>query len=149
MTRLLILVAVSLVGITVAACSQNGDQMGADSADAGQVALGETVYEAQCAVCHGAELEGQPDWRQRLPSGRLPAPPHDETGHTWHHPDQQLFGMVKNGMTPYAPEGYESDMPAFLGILSDEEIWAVLAHIKSTWPKGIQARQAAISERSN
>jgi mono/diheme cytochrome c family protein len=55
--------------------------------------------------------------------------------------------MIKNGMTPYAPEGYESDMPAFAGVLSDEEIWAVLAYIKSAWPERIRERQAAISER--
>jgi mono/diheme cytochrome c family protein len=87
-----------------------------------------------CAACHGVKLEGQPDWRRRLPNGRLPAPPHDESGHTWHHPDSVLFGITKNGLLPpYAPTGYESDMPAFGDKLADEEIWAVLAYIKSRW----------------
>lgn len=36
-------------------------------------------------------------------------------------------------MPPYAPADYASDMPAFGGRLSDEEIWAVLAYIKSHW----------------
>jgi mono/diheme cytochrome c family protein len=64
----------------------------------------------------------------------MPAPPHDETGHTWHHPDRLLFGITKNGLVPpYAPEDYESDMPGFAGRLSDEEIWSVLAYIKSHW----------------
>ncbi|TMD10052.1 MAG: c-type cytochrome [Chloroflexi bacterium] len=98
------------------------------------VNLGERVYAQNCAACHGARLEGQPNWRARLPNGRLPAPPHDETGHTWHHPDEVLFGITKNGLVPpYAPRDYESDMPAFAGKLGDEEIWAVLAYIESHW----------------
>ncbi len=64
----------------------------------------------------------------------MPAPPHDGSGHTWHHPDAVLFGITKKGVVPpYAPVGYESDMPAFAGKLSDDEIWAVLAYIKSHW----------------
>jgi len=97
--------------------------------------MGAKVYAQHCASCHGPNLEGQPNWRQRLPNGRLPAPPHDESGHTWHHPDDLLFGMTKHGLVPgrYAPAGYQSDMPAFEGQLSDDEIWAVLAYIKSHW----------------
>jgi mono/diheme cytochrome c family protein len=69
-----------------------------------------------------------------MPNGRMPAPPHDESGHTWHHPDRVLFAITKDGLVPpHAPTGYESDMPAFAGKLSDEEIWAVLAYIKSHW----------------
>ena len=81
------------------------------------------------------KLEGQPNWRSRLPNGRLPAPPHDETGHTWHHPDAVLFGDHKYGLVPgnSAPPDYESDMPTFSDVLSDDEIWAVLAYIKSHW----------------
>ena len=87
-----------------------------------------------CASCHGTKLEGQPDWRRRLPNGRMPAPPHDETGHTWHHADALLFAITKQGLVPpHAPAGYESDMPAFGKTLSDEEIWAALAYIKSLW----------------
>jgi mono/diheme cytochrome c family protein len=98
------------------------------------LALGEKLYAQHCAACHGAKLEGQPDWRRRMPNGRMPAPPHDESGHTWHHTDSVLFGITKNGLTPpYAPPNYESDMPAFAGKLSDEEIRAVLAYIESHW----------------
>ena len=50
--------------------------------DAAVTALGQKVYAAQCAACHGARLEGQPNWRVRGPDGRLPAPPHDASGHT-------------------------------------------------------------------
>jgi mono/diheme cytochrome c family protein len=122
----------------------------ADPDDARQVALGETVYRQNCASCHGVNLEGQPDWKIRKPDGRLPAPPHDESGHTWHHPDDQLFRITKLGLKPpLAPEGYESDMPAFGPILTDEQIWAVLAFVKSRWPEEIRARQNGLNRRAS
>ena len=98
------------------------------------IARGAIVYTQHCAACHGTQLEGQPEWRRRLPGGRLPAPPHDESGHTWHHPDEVLFAITKNGLVPpYAPKDYASDMPAYAGKLSDDEIWSALAFIKSHW----------------
>lgn len=97
------------------------------------IAQGRALYAEHCAACHGAELEGQPKWQESLPGGRMPAPPHDATGHTWHHSDWELFLITKRGMSAVVP-GYESDMPAFEGILSDEEVRAVLTYIKSTWP---------------
>jgi mono/diheme cytochrome c family protein len=128
--------AVALLVSVTGACSEapGVDDARADPRDAARVALGAKVYAQQCAACHGARLEGQPDWRQRKADGRLPAPPHDESGHTWHHPDSVLFAITKNGLVPpYAPPGYASDMPAYAGILKDEEVWAVLAYIKSHW----------------
>jgi len=124
--------------VLLAACSEagapGGDDPRADSRDAAKLAFGAKVYAQHCSSCHGAKLEGQPNWRTRGSNGRLPAPPHDESGHTWHHPDRVLFAISKNGLVPpYAPKNYESDMPAFGGKLSDEEIWAVLAYIKSHW----------------
>jgi mono/diheme cytochrome c family protein len=121
---------------------------GADAGNAKLVALGKTVYRDRCASCHGANLEGQANWKERLPNGRLRAPPHDATGHTWHHPDNQLFDLTKNGVAGVLP-GYQSDMPAFKTVLSDREIWAVLAYIKSTWPPDIPARQERISRQSD
>ncbi len=122
------------------------DVPGADPGDAAQVSAGRAVYARHCAACHGAHLEGQSNWRERLASGRLPAPPHDETGHTWHDADAVLFGLTKEGLVSdrYAPAGYKSDMPAFKDILTDDEIWAVLAYIKSTWPDEILARQREV-----
>ena len=74
----------------------------------------------------------------------MPAPPHDETGHTWHHSDRNLFVLTKGGIGAVVP-GYESDMPAFGEILSDEEIAAVIAYIKSTWPERQRAFQAEVT----
>jgi len=128
--------------LALAAC---GDTPKADPENKTQVAQGERVYSAHCATCHGVKLEGQPNWRERLATGRLPAPPHDPSGHTWHHPDAMLFSMIRNGMAPHAPPDYNSDMPAFGDRLSDADIWAVLAYIKSTWPEETRNAQAALT----
>jgi len=145
-----VLLAVLLVAGTLVSALWTAPASLADPANPAQVALGRTVYERQCAACHGAKLEGQPNWRDRLPNGRMPAPPHDETGHTWHHPDGVLFGITKEGLVPgrYAPRGYRSDMPGFGSVLSDEEIWAVLAYIKSTWPPREAAYQREVDRES-
>ena len=102
---------------------------------------GERLYQENCASCHGANLEGQPDWRSRLPNGRLRAPPHDASGHTWHHTDRVLLDIVKRGTAAIVGNGYESDMPGFKEVLTDEEITAIIDYIKSTWPDRIRASQ--------
>ncbi len=105
------------------------------------VALGQQIYAENCASCHGANLEGQPNWRSPGPEGRLPAPPHDESGHTWHHTDDVLFGLTKYGVAEYSGlENFESDMPIYKDTLSDEEIIAVLSFIKARWPQDIRDR---------
>lgn len=120
-----------------------------DLHDAQRIGAGERVYAAYCAGCHGAQLQGQPNWTTRRETGRLPAPPHDETGHTWHHPSTQLFELTKHGLVPpNAPAGYQSDMPAFEGILSDDDIWAVLAYIKSRWPASVRDRHDALDAQA-
>jgi mono/diheme cytochrome c family protein len=132
---------VALVLLSSTGCERAPD---AGAADRARLTRGANVYETHCASCHGFNLEGQPDWRSRRPDGKLPAPPHDESGHTWHHADQVLFDLVKNGVASYGGPGYVSDMPAYAGKLSDEEIHAVLAYIKSRWPAHIRDKQARI-----
>lgn len=116
---------------------------------AAQIAQGHALYGVHCAGCHGKNLEGQPNWKTPLPSGRLPAPPHDKTGHTWHHTDDALRGITKRGLKPFAGDNYESDMPAFRAILSDEEIEAILTYIKSTWPEREQTYQQQRTQQAS
>jgi len=108
---------------------------------------GAELYQAHCAACHGANLEGQPDWQVAGPDGILPAPPHDETGHTWHHDNGLLFDYTRLGgqaaLAMRGITGFRSGMPAFEGTLSDDEIWDVLAYIRSKWPDRVQTMQAA------
>ena len=59
-----------------------------------------------------------------------------------------LFDYTKKGGTGMAPPGFNSAMPGFGEDLKDREIWAVLAFIKSRWPREVLARQRQITARS-
>ena len=111
------------------------------------VELGNRLFQQHCATCHGAALEGQPDWQVPLADGSLPAPPHDETGHTWHHSNLQNFDYVKHGGAAIVKrlgiKGFTSAMPGFGETLSDEDIWNVLAYIRSEWPQDIRDLHAS------
>ncbi len=141
--------AAAFVAVAAWAQTSSGDTLDAlaapeAAASVSPLAQGKDIYAANCASCHGANLEGQPDWQRRLENGRMPAPPHDESGHTWHHADSDLFTITKLGLSAVVP-GYESDMPAFDNILSDTEITAVLDYIKSTWPDRQRSFQAEVT----
>lgn len=110
---------------------------------------GKKIYMEHCASCHGEKLEGQPNWRSRKPDGKLPAPPHDEYGHTWHHSDEQLFQITKLGTEAIVGNDYKSDMPGFKDALSDKEIRLVLDFIKSTWPERIRKIQARRNRKAD
>lgn len=136
---------VALAGFLVLAQYVRGQSgPGAD-----EVAAGGRLYAEFCASCHGADLEGQPDWRSPDAEGRLPAPPHDETGHTWHHGDGLLFAYTKfGGKAVMKVQGldFNSGMPGFADDLSDDEIRAILAFIKSRWPERHREMQAVRTE---
>lgn len=106
---------------------------------------GKAIYAANCARCHGAEGEGQPDWKSQRDDGTYPAPPHDETGHTWHHADGLLFNVVKRGGAYAAPAGFKSTMPAWGNELTDAQIIAVLEYIKTFWEPWEREQQATVT----
>lgn len=144
------LLVVAAIGAALAVSGlQQAERLGADPDNAEQVAVGRTVYDSACAACHGKSLEGQPNWRTPLADGGYPGPPHDASGHTWHHPDELLFRITKHGGQSTAGEGFKSNMPPFMNVLSDQEIWAVLAYIKSRWPAELRRRQAETNQRAS
>lgn len=108
---------------------------------------GQTLYAEHCASCHGVNLEGQPDWQTPDDNGILPAPPHDETGHTWHHDNQLLFEYTLLGgeeaLAARGVDGFASGMPGFGDTLTNNDIWDILAYIRSTWPERVQEIQAS------
>ncbi|PIQ97219.1 MAG: cytochrome C [Nitrospinae bacterium CG11_big_fil_rev_8_21_14_0_20_56_8] len=116
--------------------------------DAMVVAKGASLYKQHCASCHGTDLAGEANWKTRKPDGRLPAPPHDESGHSWHHDNAALFNVTKYGPQYVAGAKYKSNMPAFEKTLSDPEIIAVLSYIKSTWPEDVRAAHDEINKRA-
>ena len=138
-------VLVALVTIVLVGCSaDDGDSSsGADGTYPALADRGAVIYQEYCASCHGLNLEGQPGWQMRNADGTLPAPPHDASGHTWHHSDQLLFELTKLGPGEVIGGGYQSAMPGFSDILRDDDIWAVLAYIESQWPEEIRAARNA------
>ncbi|RSK32311.1 c-type cytochrome [Rhodovulum iodosum] len=118
-----------------------------DGALAPDLARGQAIYAQACASCHGAALEGQIDWRSRGPDGRLPAPPHDATGHTWHHSDRVLLDITMRGTAAVVGGGYESNMPGFADIYSEDELRDVLEWIKTQWPERERVHQAQVTAR--
>ena len=149
-TALTIIFAVATAGLVAAYFTMPPKAPGLawiDPHDQDLVAAGQPIYAEACAECHGDKLQGETgDWRMRKENGTLPAPPHDETGHTWHHADQILFDYTKLGGAGIAPPGFKSGMPPFEGILSDREIVAVLAFIKSTWPAEQRRHQKKVDD---
>ena len=113
------------------------------------VEAGRTLYVQHCAACHGVNLEGQPDWRSPNANGLYPAPPHDETGHTWHHDDAMLTDYITRGGQAVLDDmgvAFTSGMPGFAEVLDEDEIEAILGFIKSTWPERVRKAQAERSQ---
>lgn len=83
-----------------------------------QEEIGRTLYEGFCIQCHEAANNG---------TGRL-APPHGPQGHTWHHPDAEIIGTVLGRLNSPGRA-----MPSFQGKLSEGEVVAILAYLKTNW----------------
>lgn len=133
------LIALFIASATTATADHTWDHRNLDA--------GRSLYANNCASCHGANLEGQPNWRSANADGVLPAPPHDATGHTWHHDDELLFEYTKLGgaaaLEAMGVSGFNSGMPAYGETLTDDEIWDVLAFIRSTWSKREREAQSS------
>jgi mono/diheme cytochrome c family protein len=135
---ILLAIAIVLVGGVLALVKFSHVTVRIPYGDSDAVARGGPIYAKNCASCHGKNLEGRPNWRMPGPNGRLPAPPQDVTGQTWRYRDQQLFDITKYGMAKFTPPDYQTDMLGYENVLSDDEILAVLAYIKASWPRHIQ-----------
>lgn len=142
----LVLAAVLAAGLYSLRATQPPPGIALQPDNAAVVRRGAAIYQTHCAACHGAQLQGQRNWRERGADGLLPAPPHDASGHTWHHPDEVLFRLTKHGVGREARiPGYRTAMPVYEGVLSDDDIIAVLSWIKAQWPAGIRERQERIN----
>ena len=122
-----VVVGLSIVGLSILACSGAPTDAQPDSQSE---AAGEQIFAATCAACHGANGEGAENWMARGDDGRLPPPPLNGDGHTWHHSDGVLYGIVSDGGLGL---GFGSNMPAFKDQLTREQIIAVLEYVKTLW----------------
>ena len=101
------------------------------------VKMSKKVYLQQCAICHGVNLEGQSSWQDTMIDGMRLAPPHNKSGHTWHHHDELLLNLTKCGFKVMINHDYKVSMPGRDSILSDDEMIVSLSYIKSTWPEEV------------
>ena len=136
MNRLMVAAAV-LAAATVTACAS-------DTATVSEAVFerGGELYQANCASCHGADLAGAADWKTPKDDGSYPPPPHDSSGHTWHHPDRVLIEIIRDGS-----DFPQSRMPPFGDRLADEDIEAILEFIKTSWGPQEKAYQNQITEQ--
>lgn len=139
--RGLIQFAVLVLIALLAACRSGGSS--AAPTPTPSLAVGQALYEQQCAECHGIAGEGEPNWKQPNADGIYPAPPHDSTGHTWHHPDEQLLAIIAQGGT--MPN---SQMPGFADEMREDEMRTVLAYIKTFWGEEERTYQAQVTKQA-
>lgn len=140
-------VVLAVMAALVSGCSMVdvGDseiESGLPPLDGEVVARGADLYQAQCASCHGGDLSGEDDWRVAKEDGSYPAPPHDSSGHTWHHSDNTLLEIIRDGI-----DVPQSRMPTFGEKLSDEEILAIIEFLKSNWGREERSYQWQITRR--
>lgn len=103
------------------------------------VQLGQTVFEKNCASCHGKEGQGLVEnWKQRQADGNFPAPPLNGTAHAWHHSPAALLNTINNGGIKLG-----GSMPGFKNQLSEVEKQATLDYIHSLWPEAVQKKYDA------
>ena len=102
-----------------------------DKTSRAQNSLGKELYQANCAFCHGDELQGQPHWDKKYIEGKRPAPPLNASGNIALLSNRELFEITKYGGQPFAPPGYVNEMPAFEMLLKDSQIWAILAFLRA------------------
>ena len=142
MTRPRLLAAVALA-LVVSACGSDSESVDpAAGAGAQIVEEGSELYATYCASCHGANLEGHPDWRTPNADGSYNPPPHDVTGHTWHHGDLTLVQLISDG-SPFP----QSQMPPFGEILTVEQVLSILAFVKASWGEEERAFQSEVTDR--
>lgn len=80
-------------------------------ADAASIGRGGQLYATHCKVCHGAD--GNPV---------MPGAPNFRRMESLMRPDMQLLPAIKNG---------KGAMPAYFGILRDQEILDVIAYLRT------------------
>jgi mono/diheme cytochrome c family protein len=90
------------------------------------IADGQEHFGHHCAICHG--LDGQ---TSGVPFAEKLAPPVPEltSKDVQEYDDGQLKWIIENGIDP-------SGMPAWKGILSDEEMWKIVHYIRHLPAKG-------------
>jgi mono/diheme cytochrome c family protein len=107
-----------------------------------QLDRGRTLFQTQCASCHGEIAEGTSEWRETGADGHYPPPPLNGSAHAWHHPLSVLEQTIAVGGVPLG-----GVMPGFSDTLNDDEARSTIAYFQSFWPDEIYVRWQEIDAR--
>ncbi|HSA91438.1 MAG TPA: cytochrome c [Terriglobales bacterium] len=101
-------------------------------------AEGGTHFQHHCQICHG--LDGQ---KTGVPFAEKMDPPVPDLTHkdVQEYTDGQLKWIIENGIAP-------SGMPAWKGILTDDEMWKMVLYIRHLPPKGSLGAPAIYKEEA-
>jgi mono/diheme cytochrome c family protein len=92
------------------------------------VARGEELYVTYCIACHGVNGVGEnPADKYAQNEYGFIAPPMDDTGHAWHHTDEQLIRMILEGSQR------NPRMAAWKHGLTEDDANDLVEYIKSLW----------------
>ncbi len=94
---------------------------------------GEAIYKAECAGCHGKDMEGQPGWPAAGQDGHLPAPPLAGKTPASRRTFPELVSITRLGVVP-PQTGQGGSHPAFAGKLTERQVENVVHFIQSRWP---------------
>lgn len=119
------LISIALISLVSVAAFYLTPVLGAAPSPSGNAAAGLEVHKKNCVRCHGERGKGDgpaakllktkpSDWTDKAKMSALS--------------DQDLFKVIKNGG---AAAGKSSVMPPFGGKLSDQDIWNVIAFVRS------------------
>lgn len=89
---------------------------------------GESVYRANCMICHNEKARGIVDWKTPEADGSYPPPPLNGTAHAWHHSLPVLLKTINDGGVAIGGK-----MPPFKDRLTTQEKIATIAYFQSFW----------------
>jgi thiol:disulfide interchange protein DsbC len=112
--------------------------------DQATVEQGATLFEQNCASCHGINAEGTADWKKTDADGNYPPPPLNGSAHAWHHNKELLTRTILEGGAKLG-----GSMPGFAGKLTEQEIEAVIAYFQSKWPDSVYQKWAGANQASD
>ena len=112
--------------------------------DQATIAQGATLFEQNCASCHGINAEATADWKKTDADGNYPPPPLNGSAHAWHHSKELLSRTILEGGAKFG-----GSMPGFAGKLTAQEIEAVIAYFQSKWPDPVYQKWAGANAASD
>ena len=101
----------------------------------GSVARGAQLFGERCAICHGPDGQGHPDWQRPSDGAFAAAPPLNGTGNDWKRSRKELAEIIKSGVRRKADK--TMIMPSMHGKLNDRDIEDILNWLQSLWPADV------------